>query len=74
MSENHLQNKGQGQWEIGIYNPEDKSFDVEGWLEIRGGLYTVTSEKPNYLEEDHENKTLFCAPAQNISYCFNKDQ
>ena len=54
-------NRGCGTWEIGIYNPTEKIFNLKGYL-------FVTKEHCIIFEDSSLKKTLLNIAAQNVAW------
>ena len=62
MAENYLQDKGNGNWIIGIYNPLKDIGPFVGILEVGKDFHCVKNSKGDCVVN---------IPSQNVAYCVN---
>jgi hypothetical protein len=61
-TDNYVQDRGCGNWLVGIYNPEKEIGPFEGTLTIAKDFHIITATG---------GKCVASIPNQNISYCLN---
>ena len=65
MAENYLQNRGEGEWIIAIYNPADQMIGpIKGVLVIGKDFHVIQTSGEGGV-------CLASIPSQNVAYCLN---